>query len=64
VKVQLTNYDAKDQQDAVEEIGREFLKFLARPGQILGLSKFASQSGIQEIAAQYHANKLVNLGVS
>src|SRR6266481_869337 len=46
-------------ENTVEEIGREFLQFLARPERWRSLEAFAFQHGIQKIEAQYHANKLV-----
>src|SRR5437773_472306 len=58
VKAKLKNEDAAEKQDTVEEIGREFLRFLAQPGRRFSLEVFASRLSIQKIVAEYHANKL------
>jgi phage shock protein A len=62
LKAQAQQQDVASKQESIEEIGRQLLKLLARPGRTLTLEQMARQLGIEEIKAKYHANKLVETG--
>jgi DNA-binding transcriptional ArsR family regulator len=55
--------DSAQQADAVEEIGNELLRLLARPGATRSLEMIAAQLGLQQVVAQYHADKLAEKGM-
>jgi hypothetical protein len=63
IKAKLKNEDIQEKQYTVEEIGREYLRFIAREGRMGTLEVFAAWLGVRKFVAEYHANKLVTLGL-
>ena len=63
IKAKLKKEDIQEEQYTVDEIGREYLRFIAREGRMGVLEAFAAWLGAKKIVAEYHANKLVSLGL-
>ena len=63
IKAELKKEDIQEEQYTVEGIGREYLRFIARQGRMATLEAFAAWLGAKKIVAEYHAHKLVSLGL-